>query len=337
MHARKLPSGNWCVEAYAGYNPKTKKKYRKTFTGPDLKALKLAAAIWENEHKAVNDPDTIGGLIKRYVDKTPLSPSTKRSYLSMLKNLPPWLVKTPCLAFSPSTCERFIAEANISPKSIKNRLGLISAALGSANISMPNYHAPRVPLPELNIPDAETVKATIAGADKEMQIVILLAATGPLRLGEICGLSLEDIDKERNVIHVKHSLVYGADHKYHLKEPKTRKSDRYIDMSPELIEAIFEQGFVTRSTPKGIYARFKTILRQNNIAPYRFHDLRHFCISELLSQNMPESYVSERSGHTSHATMQRYIHVLGNRRREASEKILAHFDDVLRTEKRTEK
>lgn len=329
MHARKLPSGKWCVEAYAGYNPKTKKKYRKTFSGSDLKSLKLKAALWENEHKAVRDPDTIGGLMARYIENTALSPSTRRSYLSMAKNMPDWLIKTPALALSAPLCERFINESNLSPKSIKNRLALISAALKSASISMPDYRAPRVPIAELNIPDADTVKATLAGADPEMQIVITLAATGPLRLGEICGLSLNDIDRERCVIHVKHSLVYGPDHKYHLKEPKTKKSDRYIDMSPELIEAIFEQGFVTRSTPKGIQARFRTILRKNGIAPYRFHDLRHFCISELLSQNLPESYVSERSGHTSHATMQRYIHVLGNRRREASKKILAHFDSVL--------
>jgi integrase len=124
-------------------------------------------------------------------------------------------------------------------------------------------------------------------------------------------------------------MVYGSDHAYHIKPPKTERSDRYIDIQRDLVEKIFAQGYVTRFTPKGIEKRFRTILRHAGIPHYRFHDLRHFCISELLLQGLPESYVSERSGHTSHATMQRYIHVLGNRRAEASKKILAHFDDVL--------
>ena len=220
MHSRKLPSGSWQVIAYAGYDPKTKKKFTKSFTGKDLRTLKTRAALWEGEHRMYHAPESMAAVIDRYIESAALSPSTKRGYRSIRKNLPEWLLVTPCHAFSAPLCERFISEMNKSPKTIKNYVSLLQAALRAQDLPAPSVRLPQVPLPRLHIPDADIVRATLETADPEMYIVIMLAATGPLRLGEICALALEDIDRKNSIIHVRRSMVYGADHAYHVKPPK---------------------------------------------------------------------------------------------------------------------
>ena len=330
MHLRKLPSGNWNAVAYGGYNKETGKQYTKSFTGPDRAAVKAEAAVWETKHRFRHDSRALAGAAEDFLalNAKTLSPSTQHGYTAIKRTLPDWLLRMPCHAIGEKDLQRYVNSLKVSPKTIRNRIGFISAVLKSQGIEMPPIRIPQAEVPLLNIPDSDTVKRTIAAAeaDTELWICIMLAATGPLREGEIAALSLDDIDRESCIVHVHHDLVLGSDNKYHLKPPKTRSSDRYIDMPRNLIEAIYKQGYVTRWKPKGIYNRFRTLLDNNGIPPYRFHDLRHFCISELLSQGIDEIYVAERSGHSDYATMKRYTHALGNRRGEVSKKILGHFD-----------
>ena len=158
----------------------------------------------------------------------------------------------------------------------------------------------------------------------------MLAATGPLRAGEIAALSIDDI--EGTMVHVHRSLAMGPDWQYHEKPPKTKSSDRYVDMPPALIDAIQKQGYVTNWTPQRIARRFRALLRDNGIPAYRFHDLRHFAISEMLSNGIEEIYIAERSGHADYATMKRYTHALGSHRTEVTRKINENFQTLFQTD-----
>ncbi len=65
-----------------------------------------------------------------------------------------------------------------------------------------------------------------------------------MRVGEVIGLQWEDIDFERNEIHVCHSLEYydvGKDKgsTYAMNPPKTKTSIRTVPMLPRVKEAIF--------------------------------------------------------------------------------------------------
>ena len=73
-------------------------------------------------------------------------------------------------------------------------------------------------------------------------IITLMLYTG-MRVGEACGLRWEDVDFDKEVIHVSHTLLFydkptGDGSAYALNPPKTKNSDRLIPMSPKVKEAL---------------------------------------------------------------------------------------------------
>ena len=80
-----------------------------------------------------------------------------------------------------------------SPKTVRNYHGLISAVLGS-NLHL-NTTMPQKIQPELYIPSDNEIKALVAAVkDTELEIPVLLGAFCMMRRGEICGLSMNDIN-----------------------------------------------------------------------------------------------------------------------------------------------
>ena len=59
--------------------------------------------------------------------------------------------------------------------------------------------------------------------------IIILLNTG-LRISELCGLTVSDIDFENEKINVDHQLLRDADYGYYINKPKTKKGIRQIPM-----------------------------------------------------------------------------------------------------------
>ena len=81
--AKKLPSGNWRVQAFVGTD-KDGKKIRMSFTAPTKREAERQASVYIAEHKKSSSPFemTVGDAIERYISaKTAvLSPSTILGY-----------------------------------------------------------------------------------------------------------------------------------------------------------------------------------------------------------------------------------------------------------------
>ena len=66
--------------------------------------------------------------------------------------------------------------------------------------------------------------------NKYYEAIFILFNTG-LRISEFCGLTVSDIDFEKNRIKVDHQLIRASNMQYILQAPKTEKGIRYIPMT----------------------------------------------------------------------------------------------------------
>ena len=333
MKATKLPSGMWRVLAYAGKD-RSGRPIRKSFSGPDKRKVLSDAAAWVDEHRNVNDAScTFGDAADDFflLRESALSPATVRGYKNVAKQIQnkyPRFWNARAFGISSDDVQALILKltrSGLKPKTVKNYAGFISTVLQSKQIRMPIVTIPQKVRPALNVPDIFTVKRTLDAArgNTELWICIMLATTGPLRRGEVAALDMQDIDFENNVVHVCHSMVMGTDKKWHVKPPKTPTSDRYIIMPEEVITAIKKQGYVTTWTPKQIYNKFNWLLKKNDIPHYRFHDLRHFCVSYLKAMAIEDLYIAQRTGHSDYAVLRNvYAHTLQDHQKTVDEKIL---------------
>ena len=332
--AKRLPSGTYRCVVYVGTDENGKKKY-KSITDPDKKRCEKLAAEYADEHRKYVKGDTFGSAIEQFIQSREpvLSPATIRGYRNIqnvLKNSHRGFCELSVHDLNVETYQKLINGWTVilSPKTIRNRTGFISAVMKYKGVLPPPVKLPDKVKPDLHIPDIDDVKRLIEAAKgTEMEIPILLGAFAPMRRSEVVALSMDDING--NVIHVRSAIVMNSDGENVSKNPKTYESDRFILMPEEIIKKIRDQGYVTKITnPQHISQRFEHIARRANCVGVRFHDLRHFCASYLHAQGVPEQYILERGGWTSDGVMQSiYRHSLASQKDKVNKEIMKNFSD----------
>jgi integrase len=175
------------------------------------------------------------------------------------------------------------------------------------------------------------VKAVISlSKGTRLEVPIMLAAFGPMRRGEICALTLDDIDTENNIIHVSKAVAEDKDKNLIIKTPKTYSSDRYITYPKQVIELIMSQGYVVEMNPRSLSEAFRYFLEKNHIPHFRFHDLRHYCASSLHAIGIPDAYIMRRGGWKTDTVLKEvYRHTLTDQITPMDEKAVNQFDKLL--------
>lgn len=347
MKATRLPSGNYRALAYLGTD-ENGKPIQKSFTAPDAKRAVALAASYEDQHRLTHDAGSFDDLMAQFIKaRTPtLSPSTAntyRSYRRTLRGSYAAFCKRRIHSITADDLRDLVADMSSqhaprhrlhkeqrpsSQKTIKNYIGFISAVFRFAGVPIPYVELPERTVPDIYVPtDAQVHTLIDFVRGTEMYVPVLLAAFGPLRRGEVCALEYPR-DFDGDVVHVRESIADTGD-ALHRKQPKTPFSNRHIEMPDFVIEAIREQGYVCRITPRQITARFPHILHQAGLPDFRFHDLRHYCVSTLHAQGVPDAYIMLRGGWSTDNVLKKvYRHTLADHEQMYSKKAIEHFNHV---------
>ena len=159
-----------------------------------------------------------------------------------------------------------------------------------------------------------------------------------LRLGELRALRWSDIDRGRSLIRIERAYSRG-----HVRRPKTDSGVRSVPLFPSVDVALGE--VAARAVERGRYAPAELVfgsMRGTPLQPsnfrqriwdpalrraglegegYRFHDLRHTCVSRLVAAGADIKLVQAVPGHANPLiTLKRYSHLLDARVTEAAER-----------------
>lgn len=178
-------------------------------------------------------------------------------------------------------------------------------------------------------------------------ILILANATG-MRIGEILGLTFDDVDIDGQVISVRQSYDYVLTHK--AKATKTESSVRQVKVDKVTCSYLAEIAddrrslcrtsdknvdgfiFINRNTFKPIsWTMVNKVLTRHceraGVPRITTHAFRHTHISYLLNNDVYEQYVSERVGHADTTMIRRvYGHVLDELKAKSDDKVIHLLD-----------
>ena len=156
---------------------------------------------------------------------------------------------------------------------------------------------------------------------RDVAILELLYATG-IRVGELCGLDVDDVDRERRVVRVfgkgrkERTVPYGR--------PAERAVATWLETGrprlavtgsgPALFLGARGRRIDQRAVRSMVHARLADVPGAPDLGP---HGLRHTAATHLLEGGADLRTVQELLGHASLATTQIYTHVTTDRLRQA--------------------
>lgn len=306
--AKKLPSGNWRVQVSKSVNGNL---VRKSFTDSDKRRAELQALEWQSEIETTINQDnlTLSDAVDVFLQhkSNRLKPSTKIAYEKYKRNYFKDLMNCRINEIGKND---FNAEINLmlethSHKTVKSAASFFVSVIYYFTGKRLQVEMPKKQKTIYNTPDNTTLNAIIKaseGADIELPVV--LAAWLGLRISEVCGLKWSKIKGDYAIID---NAIVTAGGKHYEGAPKTSSTIRKI-LLPDYIKKLLEKApktseYVVPMTASTIGKHFRKLLKDNNIPPCRFHDLRHANASIMLKV-MPDKYAMERGGWETQSTLQ---------------------------------
>lgn len=314
------------------------KRIQKRVTGLSSAEVRMKAdQLRDERHRKTYSALTFAEASEIFMArKRPMvSPTTFRDYESFLRNLRhrvPEFVTARIDSIDVGTVQDLLGllRLDLSGKSVRNYWGFVNAVLKSQGIRLDGIVLPEKTVPDIYVPDDTTIKRMLQLLEgEELEIPVLLAAFGPMRMGEIIALRMEDI--VGNVVHVHRDIAYIDGGGSEIKEtPKTAASNRFIQYPKAVIDKIRKKGYITRYNTKMMGYYFNKFLRENDFPHFRFHDLRHYAASTLHAQGVPDAYIMQRGGWTTDRVLKAvYRHTLADQEQVMVDKANAHFESML--------
>lgn len=337
----RLASGSIRVQRrYRGADGLT---HTKSFTARTKAEAEALANDWIEHRRQIVDKITISTAVLKYIrmKEAVLSPNTVRGYVGYYNNyFQDAFSQMELLDVTNLDIQLWVStlvERGLSPKTIKNVFGLLRSTL---EMFMPDFPV-KVTLPATEEPDLycpsvnDVCKVLAASTHPEMRAVILLAAAGTMRRGEIAALTWEDVNFKTSTVLIRHAMAKDENGTWSVKAPKTKKSKRSVPMTVEVMNALRalnrrSSGPVFSISADQMTTQFRLAVKRSGVHPFRFHDLRHFSASQLHAAGIPDKYIEARGGWKPGSTvMQRtYQTVIDLEQKKQDKKILEAFSEI---------
>jgi integrase len=339
--AKRLPSGSWRCQVYAGKDDSGKRQY-KSFTASTKKEAELMAAQFSINKEVFEDKNNplFKDAMAHYneVKSNVLSPATIRGYCSLAETAFPELLDIPIMKIDSNLAQQWVNRFSLgrSPKTVRNASGYLQAVLGLYNVPQ------RI---DITLPQKKPVDYHVV-TDEELSILlkhcngnalgiaVALAAFVPARRSEICALTYADIDRKKNTVTINKAMVEDENSQWVIKVPKTYSSYRVVALPKEIIDMIPQgkpKDRIMQCTPNSLANRFRRALKTLKM-DFRFHDLRHYGATFLYAQaDIPIKEIMSRGGWQNSATLENiYSHTLPEFQKAATEAVSAKFNSVIK-------
>jgi integrase/recombinase XerC len=205
------------------------------------------------------------------------------------------------------------------------RTGRASADAG-AQLGSPKAHKPLPPALDVAQARALLEAAAVQADDgspvgvRDVAILEMLYATGA-RVGELCGLDVDDVDRGRRVVRVfgkgrkERTVPYGLPAERALASWLDARSALAVPGSGAALFLGARGGRVDQRAVRAmVHQRLADVPGAPDLGP---HGLRHTAATHLLEGGADLRTVQEMLGHASLATTQIYTHVTTERLRQA--------------------
>ena len=204
---------------------------------------------------------------------------------------------------------------------------------------------PRVEREEMRFLNPAEVARLADVIDARYRALVLVAAYGGLRIGELVGLRRRRVDLLRGTVDVAEIVVEVRGELY-MGPPKTRAGRRIVTLPRSVVEELAEHLGPVGEADAWVFTADKGgVLRPSNfrvkvwlpairaagLAPLRPHDLRHTAVALWIAAGANPKEVSVRAGHTSVAfTIDRYGHLFPGHDEELRDRLDAMHAQGLR-------
>lgn len=342
-NAKKLPSGSWRVQVYAGKDASGKRMYQ-SFTAPTKKEAEFLAAEYIYKRKnTTREKLTFQEASDQYIENRQniLSPSTIRCYRIIQRNSVPNLlnIKIDRLA------DGFLIQRQMnenakrySAKSLRNQLGFITAVMGFfkyhiSDIAIKPKENHSILVPTKN--DAEKIMQLLKEAP-DIECQALLAITCSLRQSEIAAITPADIKGELLSVHgaripdEHNKLVYKETNKSDAGWRSVLMPEYLAKRMGELCASKQSNDWVFDTTPSQVLRKFKRLLISHDMPPYTMHSLRHCFAAIMHARNVPDKYIMEMGGWSSDNVMKKvYQYTFEDETNRAKQQVNQYFDNLI--------
>lgn len=322
------------------------------------------AALWLPQHAAKKQlaPRTVDSyerLIKRYI----------RPYFQdvLLTEVTPIMLESffvQLLTEKSNVKQRRSKDGCLSPRTVRNVYSLLSGIFRAAyqwekicTNPMNKVDSPsgKSQLPTVfQLATVRKIFKALSNEDFQFQLLVLLAVTTGCREGELLGLSWDDYSSAEGTFWIHQTVQYLPQKGTYIHlRPKTDHSCRHVLIVPQLRPLLEEQRdeyealksqagkrwnaahlvfFNPNGTPvrpNSVSNHFTNFIRKNGIEHMRFHDLRGFFATRLMSQGYSLADIIRRTGHSRASTLLDYYgHALAENRKDIDTAITESFDAI---------